>query len=94
MFNGSVFVVLTINKDFRLINEPIIMAEGLAEIIEGDNPENYIKNFIKEDIQSYYKTKKFDKSYIKESMTNSLKRIIKTQYLKKPIVRLELNFIK
>jgi ribonuclease J len=94
MFNGSVFVVLTINKDFRLINEPIIMAEGLAEIIEGDNPENYIKSFIKEDIQSYYKTKKFDKSYIKESMTNSLKRIIKTQYLKKPIVRLELNFIK
>ena len=62
------------------------------EIIEGDNPENYIKSFIKEDIQSYYKTKKFDKLYIKESMTNSLKRIIKTQYLKKPIISLELNF--
>ena len=94
MFNGSVFVVLNVNHDFRLINDPIVMAEGLAEIIEGDDPENFLKTFIKEDFKSYYKSKKFDKRNIKESMTNSLKRIIKVQYLKRPIVRFELNFIK
>jgi len=91
MYNGSVFVVLGVNKDFKLINEPNIMAEGIAEIIEGDNPEDFLKNFIKEDIKSYYKSKKFDKTYIEESMINSLKRIIKVQYLKRPLVRLELN---
>ena len=94
MFNGSVFAVLTVNMDFRLINEPSVMAEGFAEIIEEDDPEDFIKSFLKEDIKSYYKSKKFDKTYIKESMTNSLKRILKTQYSKRPLVRLELNFIK
>jgi ribonuclease J len=94
MFNGSVFVVLNVSEDFKLINDPIIMTEGLAEIIEEDDPEYFIKSFIKEDIKPYYKSKKFDKSYIKESMTNSLKRIIKAQYLKRPVVRLELNLMK
>ena len=94
MFNGSVFVVININHDYRLINDPIVMIEGLAEIIEGDDPSDFLKNFIKDDFKSYYKSSKFDKKNINESMTNSLKRIIKVQYLKKPIVRLELNFIK
>ena len=94
MINGSVFVVLNVNQDYRLINDPIVMAEGLAEIIEGDDPEEFLKSFIKEDFKSYYKSNKFDKSYIKETMNNSLKRIIKVQYLKRPIVRLEVNYMK
>ena len=94
MINGSVFVVLNVNQDYRLINDPIVMAEGLAEIIEGDDPEEFLKSFIKEDFKSYYKSKKFDKNYIKETMNNSLKRIIKVQYLKRPIVRLEVNYMK
>ena len=91
MYNGSIFVVLSVNKDFQNISEPNIMVEGVAENIEGDNPEDFIRSFLKQDIKSYYKSKKFDKTYIEESMLNSLKRIIKTQYMKRPLIRLELN---
>ena len=93
MYNGSVHVVLFINSDYSLVTEPNIMAAGLAEIIDDDNPEDFIKNFVSEDIRSYYKSKKFDKNYVEESMTLALKRSIKVQYMKKPLLKLEINII-
>ena len=72
------------SRDFNL---------DVAEIIEEDNPENFIKNFIKDDIKSYYKSKKLDKNYIEESMTLALKRIIKVKYMKRPLLKLEINIL-
>ncbi len=63
------------------------MAAGIAEIIEDDDPENFIINFIKDDIKSYYKAKKLDKNYIEDSMTLALKRIIKVKYMKRAIIK-------
>lgn len=93
MYNGSVHVVLFINSDYSLVTEPNIMAVGLAEIIDDDNPEDFIKDFVCEDIRSYHKSKKFDKNYVEESMTLALKRSIKVQYMKKPLLKLEINII-
>ena len=93
MYNGSVHVVLFTDRDYGLISEPNIMAVGLAEIIEDDNPEDFIKSFIKDDIKSYYKSKELDKNYIQESMTLALKRSIKVQYMKKPLLKLEINIL-
>jgi len=93
MYNGSVHVVLFTDRDYSLIAEPNIMAVGLAEIIEDDNPEDFIKSFIKDDIKSYYKSKELDKNYIQESMTLALKRSIKVQYMKKPLLKLEINIL-
>ena len=60
---------------------------------EDDNPEDFIKSFIKDDIKSYYKSKELDKNYIQESMTLALKRSIKVQYMKKPLLKLEINIL-
>ena len=94
MYNGSVHAVLLVDKDYNLLSDPSVMAAGIAEIIEDDDPENFIKNFIKDDIKSYYKSKKLDKNYIEDSMTLALKRIIKVKYMKRPLLKLEINILK
>ena len=81
------------NSDYSLVTEPNIMAVGLAEIIDDDSPEDFIKDFVCEDIRSYHKSKKFDKNYVEESMTLALKRSIKVQYMKKPLLKLEINIL-
>ena len=93
MYNGSVHVVLFLNSDYSLVTEPNVMAVGLAEIIDGDDPEDFIKSFVCDDIKLYYKSKKLDKNYIEESMTLALKRSIKVQYMKKPLLKLEINIL-
>jgi ribonuclease J len=94
MYNGSVHAVLLVDKNYNLLADPIVMAAGLAEIIEDDDPEDFIKTFLKDDIKSYYKSKELNKKYIEESMQNALKRIIKVQYMKRPILKLEINILK
>ena len=93
MYNGSVHAVLYLDNDYNLVSDPNVMAAGLAEIIEDDNPEDFIIGFIKDDIKSYYKSKKLDKNYIEESMTLALKRIIKVKYMKRPLLKLEINIL-
>jgi len=92
MYNGTIFVVIILDKFFNLLKKPSVMIEGLIEVTEEEDPKNIIKDFLIKEIKIYSQTKNFDKEYITDTLTNSIKRFIKKEYSKRPVVKLEIVF--
>tara|TARA_B100000686_G_scaffold353632_1_gene460039 strand:+ start:16083 stop:17756 length:1674 start_codon:yes stop_codon:yes gene_type:complete len=90
MYNGSIYVVLLLDKSFNLLHSPSIMMEGVAEITEEDNPKERTRDFIYNEIKIYKKIKDFSKKYIEDTLTDALKRFIRKEYFKKPIIQIEI----
>ena len=89
MHNGSIYIVLIMDKFFDLLHSPIIMLEGVAEIIGEDDPLENTREFLKDEIRIYKKARGFTKEYIEQTITDSLKRFIRQEYSKRPIVKVE-----
>ena len=90
MHNGSIYIVLILDKSFNLLHSPSIMIKGVAEIAKNDDPKEKTKEFIKNEINIYKKVKGFNKEYIEDTLTDSLKRFIRKEYSKKPIIQIEI----
>jgi len=90
MYNGTVFIVLILDKFFHLLKIPSVITEGLIEVTEEEDPTKIIKDFLINEIKVYSKTKNFDKQYITDTLTNSIKRFIKKEYSKRPVVKVEI----
>ena len=89
MHNGSIYIVLIMDKFFNLLHSPSIMLEGVAEIIGEDDPLENTREFLKDEIRIYKKARGFTKEYIEQTITDSLKRFIRQEYSKRPIVKVE-----
>ena len=89
MHNGSIYIVLIMDKFFNLLHSPSIMLEGVAEIIGEDDPLENTREFLKDEIRIYKKARGFTKEYIEQTITDSLKRFIRQEYSKRPIIKVE-----
>ena len=72
-----------------MLHSPSIMLEGVAEIIGEDDPLENTREFLKDEIRIYKKARGFTKEYIEQTITDSLKRFIRQEYSKRPIVKVE-----
>ena len=89
MYNGAIYVVLVMDKSFNLLHSPSIMLEGVAEVINEDDPIVKTKQFIISEIDKYKKARGFSKEYIESTITDFVKRFIRQEYSKRPIVKVE-----
>lgn len=89
MYNGAIYVVLVMDKSFNLLHSPSIMLEGVAEVINEDDPIIKTKQFIISEIDKYKKARGFSKEYIESRITDFVKKFIRQEYSKKPIVKVE-----
>ncbi|MBF87414.1 MAG: hypothetical protein CMJ14_05350 [Pelagibacterales bacterium] len=89
MYNGAIYVVLVMDKSFNLLHSPSIMLEGVAEVINEDDPIIKTKQFIISEIDKYKKARGFSKEYIENTITDFVKKFIRQEYSKRPIVKVE-----
>ena len=89
MYNGAIYVVLVMDKSFNLLHSPSIMLEGVAEVINEDDPIIKTKQFIISEIDKYKKARGFSKEYIESTITDFVKKFIRQEYSKRPIVKVE-----
>ncbi|MBT6203630.1 MAG: ribonuclease J [Rhodospirillaceae bacterium] len=90
MFNGATFVTLVLDGDGDLISDPVISAHGLTE--NGENQE-LIDDLIDDAIdavEGLTAPKRRDDDSVREAVRVALRRSIKVEFNRRPVVEIQL----
>ncbi|MBC6439444.1 MAG: ribonuclease J [Rhodospirillales bacterium] len=90
MFNGAAFVTLVIDAEGELVSDPVVSAHGL---IEDDKDRELLEDLIDDAIDAVdglSRPKRRDDSSVREAVRTAVRRFLRTEFNRRPLVDVHL----